>query len=190
MPHISQVIATGIGGRLLGAEQQIRQLVAQQDERLLALEIGAQVVGQVLTPGLPFGRLALEPLVQGLTQTITRVRSPRGPGPIAILKQTGALQRRGLQTVISGDPFFGTTVISTIDQASRLDEFVLQAARRRITAEQDFSPIFRARQAVVEGLRETAVERGFARTIDPNLRGGVFRETAESPLQFIEGDFL
>jgi len=186
LPHISQLIATDIGGRLLGADQ----FVAQQDAKLLALEIGAQVVGSVLTPGLPIGRLALEPLVQGLTQAITRVRSPRGPGPSAILEQTRALQRRGLQTVISGDPFFGTTVISTIEQAPRLDEFVLQAAQRRIRAGQDFSPILRARQAVIEGLRETAVQRGFARTIDPNLRGGVFRETAESPLQFIKGDFL
>lgn len=192
MPHISQLIATEIGGRLSGAEQQIRQLVAQQDERLLALEIGAQIVGQIITPGLPIGRLALEPLVQGLTQEIARVRSPRGPGPIAILNQTRALQRRGLQTVISRDPFFGNTVISTVDQAARLDEFVLQAAERRIRAQQDFSPIFRARQAVIEGLRETAVERGFAATVADvaNLRGAVGRRTADSPLEFTEGDFF
>lgn len=159
-------------------------------EKALYLEITAQVLGQVITPGSPIGRLILEPALQGISREVFRVRSPRSPGPIAILNQTRALQRRGLQTRISADPFFLSTVISTVDQDERLAEFVLNAAKRRIRAEQDFSPLLRLREGVVAGLASTAAERGFRSTIDPNLRGGVFRETADSPLQFMEGDFL
>ncbi len=190
MPTVNQIIATEIGARAIGLDQQIRQITAERDERLLALKIGAEIVGQIITPGLPIGRLALEPLVQGLTQEISRVRSPRTRGPIQILRQTRPLQRRGLETRISSDPFFGNTVISTRDQDANLEQFVLDAAMRRIRSEQDFSPIFRARERVTDVLASTAASRGFRSSIDPNLRGGVFRETAESPLKFIEGDFL
>lgn len=115
---------------------------------------------------------------------------PRGPDITDILRLTRPLLRRGLQTRSTRDPFFGSTVISTVDQAPFLDELVFSAAQRRVAATQDFSSIGRVREALVEGLAQTASDRGFRSSIDPNLRGGVFRETAESPLQFIEGDFL
>ncbi len=134
------------------------------------------------------GIIAL-PLIIGLQQQFNRVRFPK-IDPLAALRATRPLQARGLETRISSDPFFGNTVVSTVDQDPFLSQFVANAARRRIVATQDFSPIRRARDAVIRGLASTAVERGFAATIDPGLRGGVFRETAESPLQFIEGAFL
>jgi len=200
VPPIAGAIGSEIGSRLLGREiapgvlsgidQDIRRIAEQSDTRLLALELTATVVGQLITPGLPIGRLLLEPAVQGLSREIVRTRRPRTRGPIQILNQTRALQRRGLQTRISADPFFGNTVISTVDQDPNLEQFVLQAAQRRVRQQQDFSPIFRARERVVSELASTAASRGFRSTIDPNLRGGVFRETADSPLQFIEGDFL
>ncbi len=134
--------------------------------------------------------IAFLPLLLGLQQQFNRVHAPIGPGPVAILRETAPLLRRGLQTRISDDPFFGNTVISTVDQDTRLFEFVQQAALRRQRAEFDFSPIGRARERLIDELESTAVQRGFRSAIDPTLRGGVFRETAESPLQFIEGDFL
>jgi len=149
----------------------------------VATSAGLSAVG---TGGL--GIIAL-PLLLGLQAQFNRQRFPK-IDPLAALRAARPLQARGLQTRISSDPFFGTTVISTIDQDPFLSEFVRGAAERRIRRDLDFSSIFRVRQAVIEGLAETAAERGFPATIDPNLRGGVFRETAESPLQFIEGDFL
>ncbi len=143
-------------------------------------------LGALGTGGI--GILAL-PLVLGITAHFSRVRFPR-IDPLAALRAARPLQRRGLQTRISADPFFGDTVVSTVDQDPHLDELVFRRAERRFAATQDFSPIARQRQAVIEGLRETAVERGFRSSIDPSLRGGVFRETADSPLQFIEGEFL
>ncbi len=133
-----------------------------------------------------FGTVTAD-LLAGLNPVVPRISVEH---PFLVDRQIRLLQRRGLETRISSDPFFGDTVISTRDQDRFLDELVLQSARRRLRAEADFSPILRAREAVVEGLASTAVERGFRSTIDPNLRGGVFRPTADSPLQFIEGDFL
>ncbi len=142
---------------------------------------------QIVASTVPFPlNFILLPLVQGLTADLTRIRFPRlSPGDIG--RAAGAA-REG--AVISSDPFFGDVVISTPDQAEHLTELVRNAAIRRIAAEQDTSRLFLARRAVIEGLAETSQERGFAPAVDPSLRGGVFRATAESPLQFIEGDFL
>ncbi len=125
------------------------------------------------------------PLVQGLTTALTpRIRFPQvQPGDIgrlALAAQAGS--------VISRDPFFGDAVISQPDQAGHLTELVRNAAIRRVAAEQDTSRAFLARRAVIEGLAESAQERGFASTIDPNLRGQAFRATADSPVTFRERD--
>ncbi len=126
------------------------------------------------------------PLALGLAAEFNRVRFPRiSPGDIARLALAG---QEGF--VVSSDPFFGDAVISRPGQAEHLTELVRNSAIRRIVALQDHSRALLERKLLIEGLAETAVERGFASTIDPNLRGGVFRPTADSPLQFIEGNFL
>ncbi len=130
--------------------------------------------------------IAFLPLTLGLSAQLNRVRFPQlSPGDIGL-----AAARAQTGSVISADPFFGDVVISNRDQVDHLTELVRNSAVRRIAAEQDTSRLFLARRAVIQGLEETAEERGFAAAIDPNLRGGVFRATADSPLQFIEGDFL
>ncbi len=149
----------------------------------LATSAGFSVAG---TAGL--GIIAL-PLVLGLQAQFSRVHAPK-INPISILNQARALQRRGLDPRISSDPFFGDTIISARDQDRFLPELVRGVAERRVRSTQDFSSILARREAITEGLAASAMERGFAATIDPDLRGGVFRETAESPLKFIEGDFL
>ncbi len=126
------------------------------------------------------------PLILGLQQQFNRVRFPQLR--ISDLGTAAQAAREGFR--ISADPFFGDVVISNRDQVEHLTELVRNAAIRRIAAEQDTSRLFLARRAVIEGLAETSQERGFAAAVDPSLRGGVFRETADSPLQFIEGDFL
>ena len=143
---------------------------------------------QIVAASLPFPiNFLVLPAVAGITASLTRVRFPRlSPGDIG---RAAAQARQG--SVISSDPFFGDVVISQPDQAEFMTELVRNSAIRRIAAEQDTSRLFLQRRAVIEGLSETAQERGFASTIDPNLRGGVFRPSDDAPLQFIEGrDFL
>ena len=118
-----------------------------------------------------------------------RQRFPRLPPVGRILQETGAIQKRGLIPRIGTDPFTGNVLISTADQAQNLQELTRNAAVNRLAIDQDTSQLFEAREGLIRGIRQTAVDRGFASRIDPNLRGGVFRPTAESPLQFIEGVF-
>jgi len=137
--------------------------------------------------GASFVGIAFLPLIAGLTLAFTdRPRFPRvSPGDLA-----RAARSAGEGFSVSTDPFFGDIVLSNPDQIDHLTELVRNSALRRIAAEQDTSRLFLERRAVIEGLAESAPERGFATTIDPSLRGGVFRPTADAPLQFIEGDFL
>ncbi len=142
-------------------------------------------LGLGVTGSVPVA-VAFLPLVLGLSAQFNRVRFPRlSPADIG---RAAIASRQG--SVISSDPFFGDVVISQRDQVDHLTELVRNSAIRRIAAEQDTSRLFLARRAIIQGLEETAEERGFATAIDPSLRGGVFRATAEAPLQFIEGDFL
>ncbi len=134
--------------------------------------------------------LAFLPPAIGLASLFGRQRFPKGPTQRELFDPIDRLRAQGLDPRISRDPFFGGHVISTFDQDPFLDELVRDAAVRRVAAQTDFSDVLAFRQGVVEGLAETAFERGFSREIDPSLRGGVFRETAEAPLQFVEGDFL
>ncbi len=130
--------------------------------------------------------LAFLPLALGISAALNRVRFPQlrieDLGTAAIAARQGFL--------ISSDPFFGDVVISRRDQVDNLTELVRNSAIRRVAAEQDTSRLFLERRGLIEGLAETAADRGFAQVVDPNLRGGVFRPTADAPLQFIEGDFL
>ncbi len=170
-------------------------LTAEEKNRLV--ELGA--TGTASSLGFAFGLssvavgglgLAALPLIAGI-QTLL---NPRQRAPALPLRQffeaTDPLVRRGLAPVVFRDPFTGATAVSTADQSGNVLELLRLAAERKAVAGIDFSPIAEARQRFITGLEETAVERGFASTIDPTLRGGVFRETADSPLRFIEGEFL
>lgn len=130
--------------------------------------------------------LAFLPPAIGLASLFGRQRFPKGPTGREIFDPVDALRAQGLDPRISRDPFFGDLVISTRDQDPFLDELVRNAAVRRVAAREDFSAVLAFREGVIEGLAETAQERGFARTIDPSFRGGVFRETADAPLQVVE----
>ncbi len=121
----------------------------------------------------------------GLQLYLNRVRFPR-----ISTADIGRLAVLGPEFTTSRDPFFGDVVVSRPEQARFLEALVEASAIRRVVAEADNTPILLARRAVIEGLAETAEERGFASVVDPTLRGGVFRPTADAPLQFIEGDFL
>ncbi len=142
---------------------------------------------QFLPSVLPFPiNIGATALVAGITAQLTRIRFPqllpRDIGRAALAAGSGS--------VISLDPFFGDVVISHPDQARHLTELVRNSAIRRVAAEQDTSRLFLQRRAVIEGLAESAQERGFASTIDPNLRGQAFRATADSPLTFRERDIF
>jgi len=142
---------------------------------------GLGAVGVTFLPALAFLPPAL-----GLAALFGRQRFPKGPTGPQIFDPIDRLRARGLDPRISRDPFFGDLVISTRDQDPFLDELVSNAAVNRIVAQTDFSDVLAFRQGVVEGLAETAQERGFSREIDPTFRGGVFRQTADAPLQLVE----
>ncbi len=145
---------------------------------------GIQIVASTLP--FPFNFLSI-PLVAGITASLTRIQFPQ-LSPVDIGR--AALAARA-GSVISTDPFFGDVVISQPDQTDFLTELVRNSAISRIAAQQDTSRLFLERRGVIEGLAATAQERGFASTIDPDLRGGVFRPSAAAPLEFRPGrDFL
>ncbi len=131
----------------------------------------------------------LAPLAIGLAAQFLRPRFPTVDVGV-LAGSTQGLLRRGLEPVISRDPFGTSLVLSAADQAPFLLELLRNRAIRREAATVDTSSIFREREALIEGLAESAVERGFLSEIPEELRGGVFRPTAESPLQFVEGEFL
>ncbi len=164
--------------------------IAQGSALTASVAISATTTG-LLGGALGTGGLGIifAPLILGLQQEFGRVHAP-AIDPISILNVTRSLRRRGLEPRISQDPFFGDTIISARDQDFFLPEIIRGLAERRIRAQTDFSSIFRQREAVGAELARTAEARGFRTSIDPDLRGGVFRATAESPLEFIEGDFL
>ncbi len=133
---------------------------------------------------LPF--LSLAPPIIGLASLFGRQRFPKGPTGREIFDPVDSLRARGLDPRLSRDPFFGDLVVSTRDQGPFLSELVRNAAVRRVAAQEDFSDILTIREGVIQGLAETAQERGFSRTIDQSFRGGVFRRTADDPLQLVE----
>ncbi len=165
---------------LTGAEKnQIAQLGILSTTQSLTTALGLGALG-----GSILGALFL-PLSLGLSAQFGRVRFPRlSPGDIGRASQAGSAFR------ISSDPFFGDVVISRPEQAPFLEELVQASAIRRVVATADNSPILLRRRAIIEGLAESAGVRGFESAIDPEVRGGVFRPTADAPLQFIPGDFL
>ncbi len=163
---------------------QEKNTIVQGSTSAAGLTIGAQAgLGSLGTAGLG---LVFLPLILGLQQQFNRVSFPKLPGFGEILDPVFALRARGLDPRISSSPFTGNVVISTADQARFLPGLIRGVEERRAAEEIDFSPLFGLREQVIEGLAETAVERGFLAEIPPDLRGGVFRETAESPLQFIQ----
>ncbi len=165
---------------LTGAEKnQIAQLGILSTTQSLSTALGLSALGAGVLG------LAFLPLTLGLSAQFGRIRFPRvSPGDFGRLAQLGPEFR------ISSDPFFGDFVVSRPEQAPFLEALVEAAAINRIVAQADNSALFLRRREIIEGLGESAEERGFAAAIDPTVRGGVFRPTAEEPLRFIPGEFL
>ncbi len=166
---------------LTGQEKTQLAQLSSVTAQLAIAEAAGLVAGPAALIALPF-----IPLILGLTAAFNRVRFPQ----ISTLDIQRAARAAATGSVISKDPFFGDVVISQPDQTDFLTELVRNSAIRRVRAEQDTARLFLERRTVIERLEETGTDRGFASAVDPNLRGGVFRQSADAPLQFIEGDFL
>jgi len=166
---------------LTGQEKTQLAQLSSVTAQLAIVEAAGLAAGPATLVALPF-----LPVILGLTAAFSRIRFPRiSTGDIGRTARAAATG-----SVITTDPFFGDVVISQPDQADFLTELVRNSAIRRIRAEQDTARLFLDRRAVIEGLAETGADRGFATTIDPNLRGGVFRPSADAPLEFRQGAFL
>ncbi len=175
----------------------------QKTQIAQGVSLGAQTELLVAQPQLLAGigpaalpLLAFLPPVVGLAALFGRVRFPTGGTEEQLFGPIRELERMGRRGRISSNPFTGRPVISAFDQ----DPFLFSLLERRARQEQiaPLLPAFseslgREREALITGLEQSAVERGFARSLadlPEGLRGGVFRPTAESPLEFVEGDFL
>lgn len=145
-------------------------------------------------PGIAALALPFLPPAAGLLAFFGRARFPKGPRLEDLINPILDLERRfapeGVRGRISQNPFIGGSVISTFDQDPHLEELVRTASIRKLLEGETFPEVQVIQRGFVEALAQTAQERGFAQVVDPLLRGGVFRETADSPLQFVEGDFL
>lgn len=137
--------------------------------------------------GAGFIGLAFLPLALGLQQQFSRVRFPKlNLG--SVLQEKRNIEARGLQARVSPDPFFGDVIVSARDQDFFLGEIIRNRALRRVAASLSTRPIFEAREALIKGLADTAVERGFFENISDipqGLRGFATRETADSPIRFV-----
>ncbi len=194
---------------LTGAEKtQILQGAQGASLLLQSVALAPKVLAPVVVGGVPTGvsvgglgalslpALAFLPPIIGLTALLGRQRFPVGGTEAELFGPIRELERTGRRGRISSNPFTGRPVISAFDQDSFL--FSLLERRAQTEAIAPLLPAFSAslladREAVISGLAETAEERGFARSLadlPEGLRGGVFRPTAESPLEFVEGDFL
>lgn len=150
----------------------------------LATELsGAAITGPTFLPALAF-----LPPVLGLLASINRPRFPRlSPADIlSTVSESIRLRERGLEPVVSTDPFTGNVALSTQDQANLLPQLLFEAAARDVPRPST-DQASALREILIEGLAETAESRGFFPTVESvqDLRGGVFRATADSPLQFI-----
>ncbi len=181
---------------LTGVEKnQIAQLGLVQAQLALAPSLPPVALGSTFSVATSIGPallplLTFVPPALGLLSLFGRQRFPVGGteeelfGPIRELERTG---RRGR---ISSNPFTGRPVISAFDQDPHLFSLLERRARQEQIA--PLLPAFSAsvladRDALITELADTAAERGFARSVEDlrDVRGGVFRRTAESPLEFV-----
>lgn len=172
-------------------------LTAAEKNQLMSSGIQAGIASLSAQAGLTaLGTSALGiaalPLLLGLQQQLNRVRFPQIKlGQLQeVIDIGGELARRGLEPVVSRDPFSFDVLVGTAGQDLPL--LAQEAFERRIGQEigaLEAPRILAEREALIEGLRETAVERGFFETtadIPADLRGGVFRPTPSAPLQFVQ----
>ncbi len=192
---------------LTGAEKtQLLQGVQGTSALLQTVVLSAKVLAPVVVGGVPttvsvgalgplsLPALAFLPGIIGLTSLLGRPRFPTGGTEEQIFGQIRDIDRTGRRGRISTDPFTGRPVISAFDQDPHLFSLLERRAQTRAVAPllPEFNrQLLADRDALIASLEETRLERGFARSLsDLPERGGVFRPTAESPLEFVAGDFL
>jgi hypothetical protein len=136
------------------------------------------------------GGLFVAPILAGIAAEVFRVHFPTIN--IFDLARAATFKRkiaaRGLEGRVTTDPFTGNLALSTEDQKPILNQLLFEAAIRAQPS-QPTSTTFAARQELIQGLAESAPARGFfasSADIPATLRGGVFRATADSPIQFVQ----
>lgn len=142
-----------------------------------------------LTSAVPV--VALIPPLIGLSLHFNRQRFPqiRLDQIATQLREAERLRKQGLQPQLVNDPFTGALAIGTADQDIELllrERAVREASR---PAPGETNVLSQLRGALIDASKETAVERGFFPSLAavPDTTGrrcGVFRETADSPIQF------
>lgn len=114
-------------------------------------------------------------VIQGLLSGQGRERAPRGPGQEA-LQAIADIQARGLDPVVSRDPFTGGLVFSTADQAEVLEGILFERERGRILAPttQELDEIRAFRQAFIDAGRSQGL-------VDPRVAAAAAVEPVAAP---------
>lgn len=135
------------------------------------------------------GAIFVAPIVAGIAAEIFDIDFPQiSVGDVArAARFNERIRARGLEPVITTDPFTGNVLLATKDQIPILGQLAKEAALRSLP-QPDTELRFQARQGLIDALAESAPARGFferTEDIPADLRGGVFRATADSPLMFL-----
>jgi len=114
-------------------------------------------------------------VVQGLLSGQGRVRAPVGPGQEA-LQAIADIQARGLQPIVSRDPFTGGLVFSTADQAEVLQGILFERERSRTLAPttREIDEIRAFRQAFIDAGRSQGL-------VDPRVAATAAVEPVAAP---------
>lgn len=126
-----------------------------------------------MVAGVPGAGVAI--VIQGLLAGQGRVRAPVGPGQEA-LQAIADIQARGLEPVVSRDPFTGGLVFSTGDQAEVLQGILFERQRSRILAPTtgEIDEIRAFRQAFIDAGRSQGL-------VDPRVAAAAAVEPAAAP---------
>lgn len=113
--------------------------------------------------------------IQGILSGQGRERAPVGPGQEA-LQAIADIQARGLDPVVSRDPFTGGLVFSTADQAEILQGILFERERSRILAPttQEIDEIRAFRQAFIDAGRSQGL-------VDPRVAAAAAVEPVAAP---------
>lgn len=121
----------------------------------------------------------------------TRTRFPQQkPGELGkAVAEAMLLRKKGLDPVITTNPYTGELTIGTSDQP--LDILLAERAIRTLTPPQDTARIYELRQELIRQSAETAVSRGFFPTVESlpkipkGITCGLTRPTADAPLEYV-----
>lgn len=178
--------------RALQQAQAVQALTAVGQVQLASLLAGARptLTGTVASVAIP---AVVGFLASSIYASYNRPRFPQQkPGELGLaIREAGELRERGLQPVITTNPYTGELTIASADQP--IPQLLFERAFRQAATPSpaETRALYDARADLIQRMEETAVERGFYASvadlpkIPSNLVCGVTRRTADGPLEYV-----